>query len=91
MRPGNHDEFFKRNAWIPEYRLPSSLLDLLMCYSALKLPLKSLDCLEASTSRVHQKLRKSKGWAQLLFVDTNITYLMYLTLKQQVAMELYWP
>jgi hypothetical protein len=49
----NHDEFFKKNCFFIEYKLPNNILEALYNYSTLDIPLKNF-------SEIPQKLKKIK-------------------------------
>jgi hypothetical protein len=90
--PYHTDEFFKRNCFLPEYKLTDGQLETLYLYSQISLPLRRKEMEKQGLA----KLRRHRGWTPVLNVGQSESfqldlYLVYVTLKMHRQMEKHWP
>lgn len=76
----NHDEYFKKNFLHFEYKLPNQLIDLLLQYSSLDVPITNK---ENTLLTKFRKLKQST-WAEPKHI---CVYLMFITIKLSKKLE----
>jgi len=85
------DEIFKKNCYLPEFKMSQAIQENLHLYSQIHFPVRRRHMQAQGLYR----LRKVKGWTPILDVGQNKCvvdlYLVYLTLLMHQQLTHHWP